>query len=238
MKRGVRTQRTILRPVRLAGIGYWSSQDVLVEFRPALPHSGVTFVRCDVTPVCRIRARVDNRIDTPRRTTLARQKHVVEMVEHILAALAGLRIDNCEVWVNAPEMPAWDGSSDAATCALLDAGVATQEVSRDLLVIDRPLRVGDDQAWILAEPHAEPGLHLRYELDFGPECPIAPQAFELTVNPESFRREIAPARTFVLEAEAECMRAHGLGARITYRDLLVFGTEGPIENDVRFPEEC
>lgn len=210
----------------------------MVEFRPTLPNRGITFVRCDVAPVCRIRARIDNRIDTPRRTTLTRLSHVVEMVEHILAALAGLRIDNCEVWVNAPEMPAWDGSSAAATQALLQAGVVTQEVERDFLVIDRPIRVGDDQAWILAEPTAEPGLQMRYELDFGPQGPIAPQMFELALNPENFRDQVAPARTFLLEAEAECMRAHGLGARITYRDLLVFGTDGPIENAVRFPEEC
>lgn len=209
-----------------------------MEFRPALPDSGISFVRCDLSPVSRIRARVDNRIDSPRRTTLAKHGHAVEMVEHILAALAGLQIDNCEVWVNAVEMPAWDGSSRAAVEALMAAGTVTQDAPRDVLRVEDCLRVGNEEAWIQAEPSRVPGLTLRYDLDFGAASPIGRQVLELRVGPQEFCREIASARTFILESEAASLRANGLAQRITYQDLLVFGPDGPIANPLRFPNEC
>jgi UDP-3-O-acyl N-acetylglucosamine deacetylase len=238
LKLNPRQQRTIRQPVRLAGIGYWSSQDVTVEFRPALPNCGITFVRCDVKPVCRIRARIDHRIETPRRTTLERGSMSVEMVEHILAALAGMQIDNCEVWVNAAEMPGWDGSSRTAVEALAQAGIVRQEAWREVLYVTHPIRVGNDESWILAEPSTTPELILRYVLDFGKYSSIGHQEMEVKLRPTAFRREIAPARTFVLDADAERMKAIGLGAKITYRDLLVFGNQGPIDNSLRFSNEC
>ncbi|HEX7445976.1 MAG TPA: UDP-3-O-acyl-N-acetylglucosamine deacetylase, partial [Pirellulales bacterium] len=100
-----RRQQTIARPAVVEGFGYWSGIDARVEFRPAPPDSGIVFVRGDLTRPVRIRAVVANRVDTPRRTTLRSGGASVEMVEHIMAALGGLEIDNCEVWVNATEMP-------------------------------------------------------------------------------------------------------------------------------------
>jgi UDP-3-O-acyl N-acetylglucosamine deacetylase len=234
----VRQQRTLRTPVRLAGIGYWSSKDVIVEFRPALPGTGITFVRCDYSPVRRIRARIENRIETPRRTTLRKHGLSVVMVEHILAALAGLQIDNCEVWVNSEEMPAWDGSSHEAVAALTLAGYAEQELLRERFVIREPIRIGSDQAWIQTEPDPENGCVLSYELDFGASASIPRQALMLHLTPQSFMQEIASARTFITESEARRMQANGLGARITYKDLLVFGPDGPIQNELRYPDEC
>jgi UDP-3-O-[3-hydroxymyristoyl] N-acetylglucosamine deacetylase len=92
-----RFQHTIAREAVVEGFGFWSSRDVRVEFRPAQPNAGITFVRSDLNPVVRIPAAVERRIEMPRRTALVNGVGRVEMVEHILAALAGLQIDNCEV---------------------------------------------------------------------------------------------------------------------------------------------
>ena len=108
-----RRQRTLARPVSVTGFGYFSGRDIRVEFWPAAEHAGITFVRHDIGPAARVPADAALRIDVPRRTTLELNGVRVEMVEHVLAALAGLRIDNCEVWVDAAEMPGCDGSAKA-----------------------------------------------------------------------------------------------------------------------------
>ena len=106
-----RRQTTIAKSATVTGFGLWSGKDICLEFRPAEPNSGIVFVRSDLGPDARVPARVEHRIESPRRTTLSANGVSVEMVEHVMAALAGLRIDNCEIHVDAPEMPGMDGSS-------------------------------------------------------------------------------------------------------------------------------
>jgi UDP-3-O-[3-hydroxymyristoyl] N-acetylglucosamine deacetylase len=224
--------------VYVEGHGYWSGRDVRVEFRPAASDTGVTFVRHDIQPAVRIPALLAFRIETPRRTTLACGGATVEMVEHILAALAGLQIDNCEVWVNRPEMPGLDGSSRDFVAALDEAGYVEQAGMRQLLVVSDVTRVGCDDSWVEARPSATPGLSLRYRLDYGASGPIGKQTLQLPVTPDTFRTELAPARTFLLQEEAEWLRNRGLGCRATTNDLLVFGPDGPIDNSLRYPDEC
>jgi UDP-3-O-acyl N-acetylglucosamine deacetylase len=233
-----RSQHTIARPVRITGFGYWTGRDVTVEFRPARVNSGVVFIRGDLKQTPRIEASVHHRVETPRRTTLMCDGHRVEMVEHVLAALAGLQIDNCEVWLDQPELPGMDGSCLPITDCLVQAGVRTQAAPRAQLVIRRTTRVGNEEAWVEARPSTWPEAWLQYELDYGPGNAIGRQKFTARLNPETFLRELAPARTFVLREEAEWLRQQGIAQRATYQDLLVFGRSGPIDNDLRFPDEC
>jgi UDP-3-O-acyl N-acetylglucosamine deacetylase len=233
-----RRQRTIARPVWVAGFGYFSGRDARVEFWPAAENSGITFVRHDLGPNARVPAAVSLRIDAPRRTSLELNGVRVEMVEHVLAALAGLGIDNCEVWVDAPEMPGCDGSSLAFVEALDQAGVIDQRRSVRQIAVDRVLRVGDDEAWITASPPRSAGLSVSFELDFGPGNPIGRQRYTLDVAPHSFREELAACRTFIPQEAAEAMLAQGIGQRVTPKDLLIFGPHGPIDNELRFADEC
>src|SRR5437762_11052379 len=122
----LRKQRTIARPAEVTGFGYWSGKNARVEFRPAAPSSGIVFVRDDLDRPRRIPVAVEHRIEVPRRTALAADGSQVEMVEHILAALYGLSIDNCEIWVDGPEMPGCDGSAQPFVAALDAAGVVEQ----------------------------------------------------------------------------------------------------------------
>ena len=222
----------------MAGFGYWSGQDVQVEFRPAPPDTGIVFVRADVTPVRRIPARVQYRVEMPRRTSLRNGGVRVDMVEHILAALAGLQIDNCEVWADNPEMPGCEGSSLPFVAALDSAGVAPQEARRRQLTVCRTLRAGDQRSWVEARPATKPGMTVECHIDYGTSGPIQRQSLALAVTPETFRSELSPARTFILAEEADWLRSQGLGARVTCRDLLVFDDRGSLGNSLRFPNEC
>ena len=162
----------------------------------------------------------------------------MEMVEHVMAALAGLQVDNCEVWTDEPEMPGFDGSCQAIVSALDGAGIVEQEAGRPQRVVREVLRLGDEQSWVEAAPPTSRFTTLEYRLDYGPDSHIVPQTLEVTLSPESFRHDLATSRTFVFESEANAMIAEGIGLRTTCRDLLVFGEHGPIDNQLRFEDEC
>jgi UDP-3-O-acyl N-acetylglucosamine deacetylase len=231
-----RTQRTIAAAGTVEGIGYWSGRDVRVEFHPAEPNSGIVFVRTDLPGCPRIEAAVANRIETPRRTVLRRGEASVEMIEHILAALAGLQVDNCEVRVNQPEMPGCDGSALPFVTVLQRAGIVDQGVPRPVLAIAETLRLGTADSWIEARPAGK--MVVRYDLDYGGGNPIGRQSLEILLSPRLFPWNLAPSRTFMLEREAAALQDRGLGLRTTFLDLLVFDANGPIGNRLRFPDEC
>ncbi|MEX0711553.1 MAG: UDP-3-O-acyl-N-acetylglucosamine deacetylase [Pirellulales bacterium] len=233
-----RQQRTVARVAVVDGFGYWSGKDVRVEFRPAAPDTGLVFVRCDLASPVRIAALVANRIEVPRRTALRCDGASVEMVEHIMAALGGLGVDNCEIWVDAAEMPGCDGSSLPFVEALCEAGLVSQNATRQALIVREVTRLGNEESWVEAQPPTSGGLSLKFHLDYGSASAIGRQTLSLPITPDSFRRELAPSRTFMLKSEAEWMLARGLGRRATLKDLLVFDANGPIDNTLRFRDEC
>ena len=148
------TQRTIAAPAAVEGVGYWSGRDVRVEFRPAAPHCGIVFVRGDLPGCPRIPATIAHRVETPAADGAAAAAQAgVDMIEHVMAALAGMQVDNCEVWVNEPEMPGCDGSALPFVAALAAgrhrrAGRARGRCGGSR----RVLRLGNEQSWIEARP--------------------------------------------------------------------------------------
>ncbi len=209
-----------------------------VELRPAPAGSGLVFVRTDTDRPRRIAAEVRQRIEVPRRTTLVGDGTQVEMVEHLLAALFGLGIDNCEIAASAGEMPGLDGSCLPVVEAIVAAGIVEQRLPRQRLIVTEVTRVGDDESWVEARPAKTNSLSVEYKLDYGPNNPIGRQTIELTVTPATFQSELAAARTFLLEDEAAWLKSRGLGSRVTHQDLLVFGPDGPLDNQLRFENEC
>jgi UDP-3-O-acyl-N-acetylglucosamine deacetylase len=110
---------------------------------------------------------------------------------------------------------------------------------RPSLAIESTIRVVDKDAWIEVRPPKTAGtMSLSYQLDYGSTGPIRPQSFSIDVCPTTFQNELATARTFVLQSEADQMQASGLGLRVTTADLLVFNENGPISNSLRFEDEC
>jgi UDP-3-O-[3-hydroxymyristoyl] N-acetylglucosamine deacetylase/3-hydroxyacyl-[acyl-carrier-protein] dehydratase len=197
----------------------------------------VVFVRTDLPGHPSVPALVEHVVPRERRTTLQRGEAVVEMVEHVLAALAGQRVDNCRVEIDAPESPGCDGSSRAFLEALREAGTLPQNRPRTRLVVRRPVSVAEGGSALEARPAPDDGLALTYRLDYGPESPIGRQEYSVALSPESFAADLAPSRTFLLAEEAEALRRAGIGARATTADVLVFGPDGPIENALRFDNE-
>ena len=232
-----RPQSTLADRAQVSGFGYWSGNDIRLEFRPAAVNTGITFVREDLPGQPRIPARVNLRDDKPRRTNLSLESHSVEMVEHVMAALAGLQIDNCEIWATGSEMPGCDGSSLPFAEALQAAGRQFLSAPQPRFIVSEVVRVGDDDAWLEARP-ASQGMTVEYHLDYGKESALPAQSACQLVSPNTFLDTLAPARTFVLQHEANHLRSLGLGLRVTNQDLLVFGPTGPIENHLRFDDEC
>lgn len=233
-----RKQHSLAETAVVEGFGYWSSRDVRLEFRPAPVNTGIVFVRSDLDGCPRIPADVFHRVEVPRRTTLQCGEARVDMVEHVMAALAGLQIDNCEIWTDEAEMPGCDGSSAEFVRVLSEAGRVTQCADRPVRVIDRLIHVGDERSWVEVRPPVCRCLMVKYHLDYGPDSPIGAQSRQTIVSPEAFCAELSEARTFLLQEEAQWLQAQGLGHRATCADLLVFGPEGPIDNSLRFPDEC
>jgi UDP-3-O-[3-hydroxymyristoyl] N-acetylglucosamine deacetylase len=232
-----RSQRTIRRKVAVMGAGYWSGRGNMVELCPAPAGSGVVFVRGDCDVPVRIAALVENRVDASSRTNLAVGGIGVQMVEHLLSALAGLGVDCVLVRLSAEELPGLDGSARAFVAAIDEAGVEDLGAPVEPLVVQDPFRAEDGEAWIEVSPPRFPGLSVDYELDYGPG-PIGRQQFSLRVTPESYRDCIAAARTFLTVPQAERLRAAGLGLAVGYGDLLVFDDGGPVGNSLRWPDEC
>ncbi len=252
-----RYQRTLARPAEVWGVGYLTGATVRLRFVPAPPSSGIVFVRTDLRPRLHLPARIENVTGTQRRTTLGHPPAQIGLVEHVLSALAGLRIDNCLVELNAPEPPGLDGSARGFVTALLDAGISRQGAWRPIFGVEQSLVLSARGATLALHPPSynpvdpklrleaaegpslapEHLLYLSYFLDYGLASPIARQVHTQTFTPGSFTQEIAMCRTFILEEEAAELRRQGLGARTSAADLLVFGRRGPVDNRLRFANE-
>ncbi len=238
----IRRQHTIADAVGVSGFGYWSGRDVNIQFEPSGPNTGINFHLNQGGSTSIVPANVFNRVDTPRRTNLRFGGAGVDMVEHVMAALAGLKIDNCNIICSSQEMPGCDGSSLEFVEALKQAGKREQDAARKGIIISRAVKVGTEESWVLAQPLSTLNQQwetvLQYHLDYGEDCIIRPQSHEFVVNPTSFEQELASARTFVLQHEADEMRAKGLGLRVTPKDLILFNAKGPVSTSLRFPDEC
>ena len=238
MLRATRPERTIASTTEVRGFGFFLGADVTLRFNPADAGTGVVFVRTDLPDRPAVPARTEMVLPAQRRTTIRRGSASVEMIEHVMAALAGMRIDNCIVQVDASECPGCDGSSRAFVEALDRAGAVEQDRMRQTLVIERGVSVREGDAIMAAHPGAPGTLTLSYHLEYGQGSSIAAQSFCIGLSPESFRDELAASRTFVLESEANSLRARGIGIRATAADLLIFGREGVIDNVLRYTDEC
>ncbi len=237
MKRATRPERTIVRAAEVRGVGFFHGADVMIRFHPADPGTGIVFARSDLPGKPTVPARAEAIVPAERRTCIRRGAASVEMIEHVMAALAGLQIDNCLIEIDAGECPGGDGSSRLFVEALDRAGIVDQDRARLAIVLEEAVSVRDRGAVLTAHPDPS-GLTLSYHLDYGSDATIPAQSFSLDLSAESFRAEIASSRTFLLDSEADALRAAGVGRRASPADLLIFGREGILGNTLRYPDEC
>lgn len=233
-----RNQHTIASACEVSGRGYWTAQNVRVVMRPAEKDTGILLVRTDLPDCPSCPAHVSHRTDASLRTNLSRGSAMFEMVEHLMAALYAMEVDNCIVEINSLELPGLDGSCRPYCDALASAGLVIQAAQRQRLVIEQMITLRDGDSWITASPVANGISHFGYQLAFDHPCEIATQSHGFSLSPHRFMRDIASARTFVTKQQADALHAQGVGKHVTYQDLLVFGEEGPIDNALRFSNEC
>ena len=184
-------------------------------------------------------ALVDHVVKRSRRTALKLGEATVETCEHVLSAVAGWSIDNLIIELDAAEVPGVDGSALPFYEAIGNAGVREQAAERRWLVIEEPVTIVQDEAELVALPSHDPGLDLTYQLDYGQQSRvIGRQLHQFRTHGDDYESEIAPSRTFSLEAEAKAAQAAGLFGHLSPEEALVIGEDGPIGgNAFRFPDE-
>ncbi len=198
-------QRSVAKRVTATGIGLHSGHPVTLTLAPAPADAGITFVRMDLG--VEIPARNEYVVDTRLNTTVGVGPARVSTVEHVMAALQGMGIDNCRVEVDGPEMPVLDGSAAPFVVMIKEAGVQLQRPGRRFVVIDRAVEVRDGDKLARIEP--SDAFRINFTADFNHPL-INNQSVELAVNDRTFEREIARARTFCFRRDIEKMQAMGL----------------------------
>lgn len=209
-------QRSLKYAIDCVGIGVHSGTRVTLTIRPAPANHGIVFRRTDLQRD--IAARFENVVDTHLCTVLADPNDPtarVGTVEHLLAALAGAGIDNALIELDGPEVPILDGSA-APFLFLLDcAGVVQLAAPRRVIEICRTVRVTAGDAWAEFRPlgpaarSAQPVLELDLSIDFAAAA-IGRQSCSLRLTQDSFRNQLAPARTFAMASDVDRLRAAGL----------------------------
>jgi len=231
-------QRTIAKEVFMNGQGIHTGESVSVRVLPAPANTGVVFVRADLPhrPAIPVKsAQVVDIEKSVRRTTLSKDGVEVQTVEHLMAALWGMDIDNVYVEVTGIEMPGLDGSAVQFFQQFKVVGTVEQEAPKHYFSLREPVFVEDGDASIVVFPGKE--LRISYLLSY-PHPLLKSQFVSYTRNNgASFEEAIAPARTFCLKEEAEALRAAGFGKGASFKNTLVLDRTGVMENTLRFEDE-
>ena len=227
-------RRTIRRPATVSGTGLHLGVACSLEFRPAPSGSGIRFERRDLPSAPPIPATADRAVLTDRRTQLGEEPNAVHTVEHVLAAVAALEIDDLVVSLDGPEPPIMDGSARPFLDALREADVHAHAGCVHVARLTAPIRLVDGESVYEAVPSEH--LDIDVTIDF-PHPMIGRQRYAARMTPELFERELAWARTFGFVHEVEPLRAMGLIRGASTQNAVVLGDDGVLENTLRSPDE-
>ena len=230
-------QKTISQEVTLAGIGIHTGNKSSITLKPAALDSGITFIRTDVAGASRIKANTSSLLIEPkfsRRSSIGHSGAEVQTIEHLMSTLSCLGIDNIDIEINNNEVPGLDGSAIKFVEALEKAGICEQEKPKYVYVVKEPIYVEEGQSSITILPAKE--FKVSYTLNYDHPL-LEAQFLELEINAQTFKNELAPARTFCLESEAKDLQSQGLGLGANYENTLVVGKAGVLKNKLRFENE-
>ena len=199
-------QRTLKEAVSASGIGLHGGDKVYMTLRPAPPNTGIVFRRIDLPEPIDIPANALNVIDAMLGTTLEQHGARVGTVEHLMAALAGLGVDNAFVELTAAEVPIMDGSAAPFVFLLQSAGIEEQSAPKRFIRVLRRIEVADGDKWVRLEPYD--GFRVNVEIDFDhPALRKHRQSFTMDFSSTAFLKEISRARTFGFLRDLEAARA-------------------------------
>lgn len=229
-------QKTIATEVVASGVGLFTGEKVSLKILPAPCDTGIVFQRMDVLEQPEIPADLNWVKEAPRCTRLAKDKVSIHMVEHLLSALSGLGVNNAKIQVTGPEILAGDGSAKLFVDLLENAKIIEQERPRKILHITRPVYWSEGEVHLIALPAEE--FRISYTMHYPHSPLLGSQFYSLGINPERFKFEIAPCRTFSLYEEIVpfiekgLIKGGGLENALVIRGNQIMNPEG-----VRFPDE-
>jgi UDP-3-O-[3-hydroxymyristoyl] N-acetylglucosamine deacetylase len=230
-------QRTLKNSIRATGIGLHSGQKVYMTIRPASENTGIVFRRLDLEPPVDIKADATFVGDTMLGTTLVAGKTTVATVEHLMAALAGLGIDNAFIDLSAPEVPIMDGSAAPFVFLLQSAGVAEQNALKRFVRIKKTVRVEEDDKWAEFKPCD--GYKVNLSIDFDhPIFKRHTQTASIDFSTTSFVKQVSRARTFGFLRDIEALRARNLTLGGTMDNAIVLDDYRVLNEDgLRYEDE-
>jgi UDP-3-O-[3-hydroxymyristoyl] N-acetylglucosamine deacetylase/3-hydroxyacyl-[acyl-carrier-protein] dehydratase len=232
----VDNQRTIEKEIALSGVGLHTGNKVSIKFRPAEANTGIHFIRSDIPGRPVIKATLDNVIPSKshRRTSIGNGSVEIYTIEHLMAVLAGLKIDNLYIELDNNEVPGFDGSGQVFSDLLIKAGLKEQQHPRQYYSVKEAVSIEDDGAIIAAFPSSE--LKISYTLNYD-HPQLKTQFLTLSLTEEEFKDKIVSSRTFCVEDEVDELIKAGLGKGANYENTLVVGKNGVIKNRLRFEDE-
>lgn len=226
-------QQTLAAPVSYSGIGLHSGKNVNMCMLPAEADTGIVFIRTDLPDKPEIAAKPANVSSTLKATTLSENGAEVFTVEHLMAALSMMGIDNCRIEMDSPEPPVTDGSSGVFSDLILEAGRKTQAAPRKVYALDRAFAVHQDDRYICVLPYD--GYRISFT-SINPHPLLGTQYYDIELTEENFLKEIATARTVAFMHEVEQMKKMGLGLGGNTDNVVVFDNTG-ILSETRFDNE-
>ena len=207
----LKNQRTIESSASVQGIGLHTGGKATLTFKPGTVNDGIRFIRVDHPDRLEIPADIDYVVDTTRGTNLGRDGVRIHTVEHVLAAVAGLGVDNLRIELDGAEPPICDGSAIPFVNALLEAGIVEQDAPREYLELDDPVLYSERENGLLKELVVMPSddFHLTYMVDYQ-KSNLASQHTVLYSLEDEFVTEFAPARTWTFLSDVKALRERGL----------------------------
>jgi len=231
-------QRTLSAPVSFRGTGLHTGREVCATLHPAQTGHGIVFVRSDLPGTPPIPALLENVVRTTLATTLGVDGASIGTVEHLIAALHGLEVDNALVEVDGPELPGMDGSARPFVEAFSSTGIATQSAPRAVLKVVETVEAHDPETGRSSRLSPHDGFVIDCEIAFDHPL-LRRQQIRFEREPERFAKEIAPARTFGMLADVAAMRSAGLALGGGLDNSVVFSATGVINpGGLRFDDEC
>jgi len=226
-------QQTLAKPLRIEGKGLHTGKYAVLTIHPAEPNSGIWFRRVDVNPPISLKASIENVHSTQRCVTLGKDGILIYTVEHLLAALWGMGIDNALIEMEGDEVPALDGSSALFVALIKEAGIVRQSEEKKVLDVREHIWVRKGEANIVTIP--SPSLRITYLVDYNHSY-ASQQIASFPIRRDVFEKEIAPARTFGFDYEVETLLKNGLALGGSLENALLITKDGPA-TPLRFENE-
>ncbi len=231
----MRNQQTLASTVTCSGVGLHSGQPTSITLRPAPPDTGVVFVNCNSDVGACLSVSIEHRVPTELCTAIMGNGFQVQTIEHLLAALSGMGIDNAFVDVTATEVPVMDGSAAPFVRLIQSAGVVAQDQKQPFLKIMAPIEIIEGSKRVRIEPSSTP--RITYSIHY-PHPLIKTQTYAYDCSASAFEHEIAEARTFGFLQEVQALWARGLGKGGTLDNTVVLSGDGVInQSGLRFDDE-